>query len=289
MNRRRPRMMFIRHHNRKLTALIRTIAAMLFLVLMSGCSASLAPVVDIYGQDTRQRKVTSGTHHVREGETLYSIAWRYGWDYRELGAANNIPPPYTIYPGQRISLALKKPATSVVSKPAPVTSASSSGSGSTASKPVSKPSSKPAPVSKPAPSKPAASSNGGARTVGPVTWRWPAGGQVVESFSASSSGRKGIAISGRSKSPVIAAADGRVVYRGSGLTGYGNLLILKHNERWLSAYAHNDAMLVKEGDVVKAGQKIATMGATGTYRTQLHFEIRRDGKPVDPMQYLPKQ
>jgi len=112
---------------------------------------------------------------------------------------------------------------------------------------------------------------------------------VVEQFSASSSGRKGIAISGRLKSPVIAAAEGRVVYRGSGLTGYGNLLILKHNDRWLSAYAHNDAMLVKEGDVVKAGQKIATMGATGTFRTQLHFEIRRDGKPVDPMQYLPKQ
>ena len=80
-----------------------------------------------------------------------------------------------------------------------------------------------------------------------------------------------------------------MVYRGSGLTGYGNLLILKHNDRWLSAYAHNDSMLVKEGDRVKAGQKIATMGATGTFRTQLHFEIRRDGKPVDPMQYLPKQ
>nr|WP_281502060.1 peptidoglycan DD-metalloendopeptidase family protein [Alcanivorax sp. S6407] len=258
-------------------------AMAVFLVLMSGCSASLAPVVDIYGQDTRQRKVTSGTHHVREGETLYSIAWRYGWDYRELGAANNIPAPYTIYPGQRISLALKKPSSSSsgsTSKPKPVTSTSSS-------KPAPRPS-KPVPA-KPAPSKPSVSSDSGARTVGPVTWRWPASGTVVERFSTASSGRKGIAISGRSKSPVIAAAEGRVVYRGSGLTGYGNLLILKHNERWLSAYAHNDAMLVKEGDVVKAGQKIATMGATGTYRTQLHFEIRRDGKPVDPMQYLPKQ
>ncbi|WP_202560326.1 peptidoglycan DD-metalloendopeptidase family protein [Alcanivorax sp. DP30] len=259
-------------------------AAMVFLVLMSGCSASLAPVVDIYGQDSRQRKVTSGTHQVREGETLYSIAWRYGWDYRELGAANNIPAPYTIFPGQRISLALKPAASGSVSKPKPV-AGSSSGSGSASSKPVSKP----APVAKPTSSKPAVSSGSGARTVGPVTWRWPASGTVVEPFSASSSGRKGIAISGRAKSPVIAAADGRVVYRGSGLTGYGNLLILKHNDRWLSAYAHNDSMLVKEGDVVKSGQKIATMGATGTYRTQLHFEIRRDGKPVDPMQYLPRQ
>ncbi|MGB2246991.1 MAG: peptidoglycan DD-metalloendopeptidase family protein [Alcanivorax sediminis] len=274
-----------------MTELVRTVAATVFLVLMSGCSASLAPVVDIYGQDTRQRKVTSGTHHVREGETLYSIAWRYGWDYRELGAANNIPAPYTIYPGQRISLALKQTSTAPVSRPRSVTSSTTSSS--TTSKPASKPSSKPAPspapVTKPAASKPAVSSDSGSRTVGPVTWRWPAGGTVVEQFSASSSGRKGIAISGRLKSPVIAAAEGRVVYRGSGLTGYGNLLILKHNDRWLSAYAHNDAMLVKEGDVVKAGQKIATMGATGTFRTQLHFEIRRDGKPVDPMQYLPKQ
>lgn len=248
--------------------------AIVFLVLMSGCSASLAPVVDIYGQDARQRKVTSGTHQVREGETLYSIAWRYGWDYRELGAANNISAPYTIYPGQRISLALKS-SSRPASKPKPVSS--------------SKPPASPAPAKKPAPAKPVASSGSGARTVGPVTWRWPASGSVVERFSSASSGRKGIAISGSSRSPVIAAADGRVVYRGSGLTGYGNLLILKHNDRWLSAYAHNDSMLVKEGDRVKAGQKIATMGATGTFRTQLHFEIRRDGKPVDPMQYLPKQ
>lgn len=271
-----------------MTDLIRTIAATVFLVLMSGCSASLAPVVDIYGQDTRQRKVTSGTHHVREGETLYSIAWRYGWDYRELGAANNIPAPYTIYPGQRISLALKQTSSGATSKPAPVSRPQSSGS--TPGKPATKPapSTSPAPAAKPAPSKPV-SPDAGSRTVGPVTWRWPASGTVVERFSAASSGRKGIAISGRANSPVIAAADGRVVYRGSGLTGYGNLLILKHNDRWLSAYAHNDAMLVKEGDAVKAGQKIATMGASGTFRTQLHFEIRRDGKPVDPIQYLPQQ
>jgi lipoprotein NlpD len=111
----------------------------------------------------------------------------------------------------------------------------------------------------------------------------------VESFSSASQGRKGIAISGRLNSPVVAAASGRVVYRGSGLTGYGNLLIIKHSERWLSAYAHNDKMMVKEGDAVKAGQQVATMGASGTFRTQLHFEIRKDGKPVDPMGYLPKR
>ena len=261
---------------------MRGIAAILFLVLMSGCSAkNFAPVVDIYGQDAWQRKVTSGTHHVREGETLYSIAWRYGWDYRELAKANRIPAPYTIYPGQRISLALASS-----SATAPVTSSKPS----SASKPA--PAAKPSPAVKPAPkpsstASPAPSS--GTPVAGPVTWRWPASGSVVERFSNASSGRKGIAISGRHNSPVVAAADGRVVYRGSGLTGYGNLLIIKHSERWLSAYAHNDKMLVKEGDTVKAGQQVATMGSSGTFRTQLHFEIRKDGKPVDPMQYLPKQ
>ena len=262
--------------------LMRGLATVLIFVMVSGCSAgNFAPVVDIYGQKPRTGKVTAGTHVVRKGETLYSIAWRYGWDYRELARANSIAAPFTIYPGQRISLALKAPSTASASPPA------------RPSKPAPKPEK---PASKPAPAKPQtasapkpASTGSTSSTVGPVTWRWPAGGQVVETFSNDSHGRKGIAISGKRNSPVVAAADGRVVYRGSGLTGYGNLLILKHSDRWLSAYAHNDKMLVKEGDAVKAGQQIAAMGATGTFRTQLHFEIRKDGKPVNPLTYLPKQ
>ena len=98
-----------------------------------------------------------------------------------------------------------------------------------------------------------------------------------------------MAIAGHHGEPVLAAAAGRVVYKGSGLTGYGNLLIIKHNERWLSAYAHNDEILVKEGQSVKAGERIATMGASGTFRTQLHFEIRKDGQPIDPLTVLPSR
>ncbi|MFT6340458.1 MAG: lipoprotein NlpD [Alcanivorax sp.] len=268
---------------------MRVLATALIFVMVSGCSAgNFAPVVDIYGQEPRTSKVTAGTHEVRGGETLYSIAWRYGWDYRELARANRIPAPYTIYPGQRISLALKAPSSSGSS------SSTSTSTSTSTSKPAPKPATKPASKLEPAKQqktpapKPSATASAGS-TVGPVSWRWPAGGQVVETFSSDNHGRKGIAISGKTNSPVVAAADGRVVYRGSGLTGYGNLLILKHSDRWLSAYAHNDRMLVKEGDAVKAGQQIAAMGATGTFRTQLHFEIRKDGKPVDPLTYLPKK
>ncbi|MGB2059128.1 peptidoglycan DD-metalloendopeptidase family protein [uncultured Alcanivorax sp.] len=266
---------------------MRTLATALIFLMVSGCSArNFAPVVDIYGQEPRTSKVTAGTHEVRRGETLYSIAWRYGWDYRELARANRIPAPYTIYPGQRISLALKAPA----STGSPSSTGNSKPATQVASKPQRQPVSKPEPAKPQTPpaSKPSDTASAGS-TVGPVSWRWPAGGQVVETFSSANHGRKGIAISGKNNSPVVAAADGRVVYRGSGLTGYGNLLILKHSDRWLSAYAHNDKMLVKEGDAVKAGQQIAAMGATGTFRTQLHFEIRKDGKPVDPLLYLPKK
>lgn len=122
-----------------------------------------------------------------------------------------------------------------------------------------------------------------------MQWQWPVEGQLLSSFSAADPGRRGIAIKGDSGDPVQAAEGGVVVYRGSGLTGYGNLIIIKHDDRWLSAYAHNDQLLVREGDRVNKGQRIATMGASGTSRTQLHFEIRRDGQPVDPVGLLPRR
>uniref|UniRef100_I1XH81 Lipoprotein NlpD n=1 Tax=Methylophaga nitratireducenticrescens TaxID=754476 RepID=I1XH81_METNJ len=122
-----------------------------------------------------------------------------------------------------------------------------------------------------------------------LIWRWPTEGRVVSTFSESAAGRKGINIIGKPGQPILAAADGKVVYSGNGLPRYGNLLIVKHNDVYLSAYAHNDTLLVKEGDTVKNGQRIATLGRSGTQVEQLHFEIRRNGKPVDPIRFLPKQ
>ena len=247
-----------------------------------GCAGNYAPVVDYYG-DRRAAgsvPVTRGVHVVSRGETLYSIAWRHGRDYRELAAANNIRAPYTIYPGQEIRLdtsaarapaSRPAPSTSTASKPAPSTS-------TTASAPASQPRQ---PASAPSPQAPARS--------GPMQWQWPNDGELLSRFAADNPSRRGIAIGGNTGDPVRAAEGGVVVYRGSGLTGYGNLLIVKHDDRWLSAYAHNEDMLVREGERVQRGQRIATMGATGTNRTQLHFEIRRDGQPVDPLTLLPRK
>lgn len=265
------------------------------LLLVSGCAVSNAPpVIDVYGQDARADKVASGSHRVREGETLYSIAWRYGWDYRDLARANNIAAPYTIYPGQVVAFSANGATTSAdASSPVPVSSPGDEQSGTSQATSVAVASpTHPKPTSSTRSQPPSQQKNAVERspspaTSGPLRWQWPAEGKLSQRFGSSGADGRGIAISGQQGSAVVAAAAGQVVYRGSGLTGYGNLIIIKHNDRWLSAYAHNQKMLVKEGEKVKAGQKIATMGASGTYRTQLHFEIRKDGKPVDPLSVLP--
>jgi lipoprotein NlpD len=121
------------------------------------------------------------------------------------------------------------------------------------------------------------------------TWRWPTDGKIIDNFSSSEGGNKGVDIAGTRGQPIFATADGRVVYAGNALRGYGNLIIIKHNDDYLSAYAHNDTMLVREQQEVKAGQKIATMGSTGTSSVRLHFEIRYKGKSVNPLRYLPQR
>ncbi|MFZ5722617.1 MAG: peptidoglycan DD-metalloendopeptidase family protein [Pseudomonadota bacterium] len=197
-------------------------------------------------------------HTVERGDTLYSIAFRYGLDFRQMAAANGIDEPYTIYPGQKVRLTAGDVAAAKPAMP-PVTTAT-------------------APVAAPEPATPTLRG-----------WQWPVGGKVVSSFNAASVGPKGIALAGNAGDPVHAARGGRVVYTGSSLVGYGQLVIIKHDDVYLSAYAHNSRLLVKEGDLVKAGDAIAEMGSSGTDRTQLHFEVRRNGDPIDPLQVLPRR
>lgn len=205
---------------------------------------------------------------VQRGQNVYRIATENGLTALDLALWNDIPPPYTIHPGQRLRL-YPGGQGSAATRPA---------SSSTPAKPVATTTPKPAP---PAPVVVPATSN--------LAWRWPADGGVVESFAGGDPTRQGVDIAGKAGQPVRAAADGVVVYSGSGLVGYGELVIVKHNDQWLSAYGHNRARLVNEGQVVKAGQQIAEMGRSGAARDMLHFEIRYNGKPVDPQQYLPKR
>lgn len=203
------------------------------------------------------------SYKVKKGDTLYSISWQYGMDYKSLAKINNIRPPYKIFVGQ--TLRFKTASTTVKAQTKTQVSSKKSITTKTVKKPIS-------PVS----------SNK------KLTWRWPTKGKIISTYSKSAAGRKGIDITGTSGQSVIAAASGKVVYSGSGLPRYGNLLIIKHNDVYLSAYAHNKTLLVKDGQQVKSGQKIALLGRTGTQRNQLHFEIRRNGKPVDPLRFLPK-
>lgn len=202
-------------------------------------------------------------HQVQTGETLYSISWQYGHSYEDVARWNALAPPYVIQPGQWLRMlptdevAHARSATSLPQATA---------------------------VLKPAVPDPAIDREAQFQ---PGHWQWPARGTVIRRFQSDGPGRKGIDIAGQSGDPVFAAAAGRVVYSGNGLRGYGNLVIIKHDDRYLSAYAHNDVLLVQEGDPVVQGQRIGTMGTTGAERVMLHFEIRIDGKPVDPMRYLP--
>ncbi|WP_370584019.1 peptidoglycan DD-metalloendopeptidase family protein [Motiliproteus sp. SC1-56] len=221
------------------------------------------------------------------GDTLYSIAWRYGLDFRALARANGIPASYRIYPGQRLTLSEAPKRRASTEKKAAQSSRQAPRSAAKA--PVAK---KAAPAPAQAPKQAVtsrSSSRSSAPAAGPLEWKWPAKGPVVGRFRTQGKINKGVNIAGNPGEPVFAAAPGEVVYSGSGLLGYGNLIIINHNERFLSAYAHNSRLLAKERDRVKTGEKIAEIGNTGASQPMLHFEIRKDGKPVDPLRYLPKR
>lgn len=258
--------------------------------LLAACTSSSrsgTTVVDRGSASVRKPAVTTGQYVVRPGDTLYSIAFRYGWDWKALAARNNISAPYTIRPGQAIRFdggqstgqpSVVKNATTVapgvVNKPTSTT-ASASKSTSTTVAPSSQA---------------AASSATSAASAGGVSgWIWPTNGTLIGRFASNGSLNKGIDIAGQLGQPVLAASNGTVVYAGSGLRGYGELVIIKHSDTYVSAYGHNRRLLVREGQQVKVGQNIAEMGSTGTDRVKLHFEIRRQGKPVDPLQYLPSR
>jgi len=264
------------------------------------------------------------THTVKRGETLVGIALQYGLDYRELAAWNGIANPNLINVDQVLVLAAPKggPAAPTVATPlapsGPIIEARplantettkveprgqrlpysdknlaqlSKGDGTPEPAPASPPPATPAASAPatpaPAAAAPATAPESPAGTQGEaVDWIWPVKGKVLAAFTEAN---KGIDIAGKKGTPVVAAAGGRVVYAGQGLRGYGKLVIIKHNETWLSAYAHNDDIVVKEQEEVKRGQKIATMGATDADQVKLHFEVRRQGKPVDPARMLPPQ
>lgn len=260
------------------------------LTACGGGGRAVAPV-GAYDDPRSQRKIATPPEYytVRKGDTLYSISWRYGMDYKDVARINGIRSPYTIYVGQKIRF---KSTSRTVTSTRPSTSSQTAQAKTVKPAPVAKPAPAPSPSPKttaPAPApKPAPAQTPFVGNTN-LQWRWPTEGRVVSTYSNSSPGRKGIDIAGKAGQPVYAAASGKVVYSGNSLPRYGNLLIIKHNDVYLSAYAHSDTLLVKEGALVNAGQKIALMGRTGTQRDQLHFEIRRNGKPVDPMRFLPKR
>lgn len=276
------------------------------LVVLAGCTSSAYRSLETGGSGVR-RTTTSGSsspvvqsrpasaaasnarpsspetwptqYQVRRGDTLYSIAFRFGLDFRRLAAANDINHRYTIYPGQILALkeADAPAAAATPSRPSTSSSPARPTAGGTASQTVTN-----------TPSAPTVSSSSSvnASNNNQLSWVWPHNGKIVRTFDSNVSDRKGVDLTGEIGDSVVAAATGSVVYAGNGLPGYGNLIILEHQGSLLSAYAFNQELLVSEQDRVTQGQAIARMGRQGD-QPSLHFEIRQEGKPVDPMRFLP--
>ncbi len=285
-------------------------------LLLSGCSFQAdrpAPVESLNGPSARsisKGSITGTRYVVKKGDTLYSIAWGANKDFINLASTNKLPKPYTIYPGQVLSLNSKKPVTNSKPSPKPASTvnkwpakvnkpvekqvATSSAASDTSKKEWSKKQLDPS-------QKPAYSVTTNQQDANQVIhkptelpakvskWSWPVNGKVIGTFSAKEQGNKGIKIAGNRGDAIKAAASGRVVYAGSALRGYGNLVIIKHSDDYLSAYAHADKILVKEKQVVNVGQTVAKMGSTGTNQVMLHFEIRYHGKSVNPLKFLPRK
>jgi lipoprotein NlpD len=227
----------------------RFLLSLTIILFLFGCDKnnSYAPVVEGW----QQSRVALSYYKVQKGDTIYSIAWAFDMDYRELACINHLSEPYRIRVGQQLYMSLsrqKKSKTEAIKISHILNKAPQS------------------------------------RNI--RCWQWPARGKIIKKFALHEGGNKGIDISGHFGEPVVASANGIVVYSGSGLRGYGKLVIIKHNANFLSAYAYNKHILVTEGQTIKTGQKIATMGRDNSGRIDLHFEIRLNGKPVNPLHYL---
>lgn len=239
----------------------RSLAVLAAALVLAACTSSVVREISPGAARTASVSKAGQSVTVQRGDTLNAIAFRNGVDMRDLAGWNGLSAPYTIYPGQRLRLF----------GAGGVSASSGSVAGRAAA--IAKPPVAAAPAAIPARSG--------------FSWRWPADGQVIQRFAAGDATKQGVDISGSSGQAVRAAADGVVVYSGAGLVGYGELVIIKHSDAWLSAYGHNRKRLVNEGQNVNSGQQIAEMGRSGAARDMLHFEIRHNGKPVDPLLYLP--
>lgn len=219
-------------------------------------SSQQAPILDGWKQTAAKKS----QYIVQSNDTLYSIAWAFGMDFRELAKINHLKSPYQVYSGQKLVMASGSDKVSLNNLPTP----------SIKNKIIKK------------------NQIDGAKTeinatISNGVWKIPAEGLIVKKFSLTQSDSKGIEIAGRLGEPIVASNSGVVVYSGNGLRGYGNLIIIKHNDTFLSAYAYNKALLIKEGNWVKKGQRIALMGTNAAGQVRLHFEIRKNGQPVDPV------
>ena len=223
------------------------------LLWLAGCAGALQWNTT---QDAAPVEAAPASYTVKPGDDVYAIAWRYGLDYHDVAAWNRLGSDYRIHPGDR--LVLRAPAGSL-RRPVPTIA-----TGHAAQAVAAPPS-------------------------GPVQWAWPVDGHVVRMFHPGDRLAKGVDLTAPEGTEIHAASNGKVVYAGTGIVGYGKLIIIKSSETFLSAYADNDQILVKEGDSVRIGERIATMGLGRDGRPVLHFEIRYGGQPVDPLSYLPKR
>ncbi|NYT60879.1 peptidoglycan DD-metalloendopeptidase family protein [Alcaligenaceae bacterium] len=248
----------------KRTSRYLVIAAMVATTALAGCASrsTKAPVTDMSAGGT-MAPASGGTYIVKPGDTLYKISQANNIDAATLGRLNNITDPSQLRVGQVLRLDGSGPA------PAP---------GAASPAPVAPN----APIASVAPATPTEAPRASDASV--INWAWPASGKIIQGFNANT---KGIDIAGATGEPVHAAADGKVMYAGNGVRGLGNLILLGHSDGFITAYAHNQTLLVKTGEQIAKGAKIASIGQTDTTSPRLHFEIRRRGTPVNPLSYLP--